>query len=190
MRELLSLTDPGEEPYCVRMSAEAVEVMLGYRQHIENTLLATDGAGMRAWLNRARGHAQRLALVLHVIEHGLDAVTCEIEAKSASAAVALMNAYEEHAGIAFDLMDESPLLKRSRTMLGWLRSRNAEGETLTVREAHRSHQRWGSVRECREVLAELHGRGWIWMESKDASTFVVHPDLCKSDDSDDRRRRM
>jgi len=101
-----------------------------------------------------------------------------------------MNAHEEHAGIAFDLMDESPLLKRSRTMLGWLRSRNAEGETLTVREAHRSHQRWGSVRECREVLAELHGRGWIWMESKDASTFVVHPDLCKSDDSDDRRRRM
>lgn len=183
VRELLSLPDPGEDPYRVPMSDEAIAVMLPYRQQVENALRATEGAAMRAWLNRSRGHVQRLALTLHVLEHGVDAVAQEIAPSTAEAAVELMLAYEEHAAIAFDLMDESPLLKRSRTMLGWLKSRNlAVGESLTVREAHRSHQKWGSVKECRDVLAELDGRGWIALDS---SAFLVHPILCKRDDRDD-----
>jgi hypothetical protein len=184
IRELLSLPAPGDEPYRVQMSDAAIAAMRPYRQQVEDALLRTDGAAMRAWLNRARGHAQRLALVLHVLEHGVDALTREIAAQHAEAAVELMRAYEEHAAIAFDLMDESPLLKRSRTMLGWLKARSASvNETITVREAHRSHQRWGSVKECREVLVELDGRGWIAL---DGSAFFAHPILCKASDTDDR----
>jgi hypothetical protein len=185
MRELLSLPDSGRHPYQVRMSAEAVAVMLPYRQHAEKRMLDLDSGAMKAWMNRARGQAQRLACVMHFLEHGVGATAMEVEARSAEAAVALMYAYERHAEIAFDLMNELPVIKRARALLGWLRAKHSAGRELTVRDAHRAHQRWGTCKEFRDVLAELSGRGWIWMESKEERTFFVHPALQQADDTGD-----
>jgi hypothetical protein len=151
IKEMLSLPAPGESPYQVRMSAGAVKVMLPYRQRVEEALagIPVEDSGMRAWLNRARGQAQRLAANLHLLERGADGVASEIAAEHAMAAVELMTAYEEHARIAFDLMDDSVLVRRARILLGWLRARNAAGAVVEVRDVQRSHTKWGSAADVR-----------------------------------------
>jgi hypothetical protein len=61
-----------------------------------------------------------------------------IGVETAQAAAVLIRAYEDHARIAFNLMDEVPVIKRARSVLEWI-VRSGVEET-TVREVLRAHR--------------------------------------------------
>ena len=172
MRDLLSLPAT-DDPFVVRLTEEASVALVDYRRRAE-LLLATEGSdAMRSWLNRSSGHQQRLACVLHFLEHGSTGVTVSIGVETAQKAAVLIRAYEDHARIAFNLMDEVPVIKRARSVLEWIMRSGAE-ET-TVREVLRAHRGLRAA-ELHDALSELEARDWIRVEKgRPAPRAAVRP---------------
>lgn len=157
IRDLLSLPST-DDPYIVMPTDSASRVLEDYRRHAEKLLATESSDAMRSWLNRASGHQQRLACVLHFLEHGSAGTLQFVSEETAEAAATLIRAYEHHARIAFNLMDEVPVINRARAVLEWIvRSRVEE---TTVREVLRAH-RGLRANEMREALAELEARDWL-----------------------------
>jgi hypothetical protein len=161
IRALLSLSS-SETPWALRLSEGARGVLGTHRDQVERRLGVAEGVLLRTWLNRARGHAVRLAANLHVAALGIsDALSTEVGEHVALDAVGLMEAYEAHARAAFTLMDESEAVRDARELLRrMLESGKAE---MTVRELHR---RWRarSVDQVRGALVELDARDWCRVE--------------------------
>ena len=164
LRDLLSIP-PTDDPYIIRPSREATEVLMEWRREAEALLLTESNEGMRSWLVRSSGQQQRLAALMHFFEHGASGILEEIGPKSAERAATLIRALEPHARLAFDMIDESGVVSRARRVVEWSARRGGADETR--RDISRGPLKGLSGSDRDEVLKELEGRGWVRLERKE-----------------------
>ncbi len=164
LRDLLSIP-PTDDPYIIRPSREATEVLMEWRREGEARLLTESNEGMRSWLVRSSGQQQRLAALMHFFEHGASGIVEEIGPESAERAATLIRALEPHARLAFDMIDESGVVSRARRVVEWSARRGGADETR--RDISRGPLKGLSGSDRDEVLKELEGRGWVRLERKE-----------------------
>ncbi len=160
IRSLLSLprADRTTCPPFVAMSAEARPIFAAYRQELEHAQRRE--ALLAEWQDlggKLAGHCARIALVLHMAEHGRTGVERELSAETMTAAVTLTRYFVAHTIATWDgCAAEQPAARVVR----WLaRERRT---VVTTREIHRAHQRlYPRAQDARAACIELAERAYL-----------------------------
>jgi replicative DNA helicase len=99
-----------------------------------------------------------VAALLHLAEHGVDAVRRQVAVTHANAAVALGRYFLAHALAAFEQMGADGTLDAAKAVAPWV----CEQESFTRRDLHRAHQsRFPKAGDVDPVLELLEAHGWV-----------------------------
>lgn len=191
VRGLLALARASEDAPSpvVKIASAAAPAFVAYRQELEaaqrrDALLAewSDLGGKLA------GHCARLALVLHMAEHGPQGTDRDVSAATMTAAVTLTRYFVSHTIATWDGCATNPIGLR---VVRWLAERRRE--TVTTREIHkRFHRAFPKAADARAMALELAERGYLRpAEERTSDHWEVTPHLRREPqsrgDSVDRR---
>jgi hypothetical protein len=137
--------------------------------------LTLSGTVLRAFASKLRGQQERLIGVLHVAEHGLQAVDTPCREKTVANAAKLARYFLAHGKAAIDEVGADPVVARARRLVDHLVYHRIEA--FTRREVQIN--KWAGCRTPEQVdgaLAELVYRGYVSKKSGTVHQFL-RPEL-------------
>jgi hypothetical protein len=176
--ELASWTDPA----VLMLTRDAADLLLDFEAKLEPRLApGADLGGIAEWASKLVGAAARIAGLLHVADHPVNA---PITADTMRRALDLATYFLAHALAAFDLMGTDSAVADARYLLGHLGQRGTE--TFTVRDLFTElpRTRFERTNDLRSALAVLEDHGWLARlptpqptgpGRPPSPTYVVHP---------------
>lgn len=177
--------DTPETPVKLRLSDDALDVFLDWRQDHERRLAPSgDLRPMAEWVTKLQSTVARLAAILHVARRR--PLTDEIAPDVMRDAITVGNYWEAHARLAHDLWGADTTMVRARAILDWARSGGLE--RFSMRDAYSAHRRLiPRAADAVDPLNLLMENGWIRGEfdgplvagkrGQESPTFTVHPRL-------------
>lgn len=104
VNELLNIPDEtGFLERTIKLSPEADVLSEAYNQWIEHQLV-NELEEIEDWAGKLHGNTMRIAAILHVVKHKLNAVNVLLEEDTMAAAIEIGKYYLEHSKQAFDIM--------------------------------------------------------------------------------------
>jgi replicative DNA helicase len=182
-RRLLQLTKVTYDyPVMVPLDDDARRLFLEWRQALEDQRGPFgDMRPMSEWTTKLESSVARVALLLHIAEHGYAGT---IGADTMRRAVEIGGYWIEHGKATHDLWVIDPLRSSALAILEWIKQRSVD--EFTVRDLHRSlRRRFQRPAELIEPLMLLVETGWlrplfdgpleIGKGGKPSPSFAVHP---------------
>lgn len=112
IRDIMSIERNVGAPYELRFSKEATELMISYNDDAIQKRIKEDLACIKRTARRIIGQTIRLAGVLHLMEHGSEAVEKrEISAQTVEKAIRLTDYFLEHTKAAHKTVEDSEEIK-------------------------------------------------------------------------------
>jgi hypothetical protein len=156
----------------VRLEPDAHTAFARFRQEVEND--QRDGRALADWQDFAgklAGQCARLALVLHMAEHGTDGVDRALRADTMERAIVLARYFLIHTTTTWSRAAKEP---RAARLVQWLK--RTKRQSVTTRELHRNNQRhFQSAAEVRKAAIELVDRGYLMRVEHHADSWLVSP---------------
>lgn len=172
IRSLLALPRNETVPV-VTLTTEARCAFQLFRQELEHAQRGE--AQLAEWQDlggKLAGHCARIALVLHMAQHGAVGAEHELSAPTMQAAVTLARYFMAHTIATWDGCAVEPKIAR---VVRWLASE--EKAEVTTREIHRAHQRlYPRAQDARIDAAELAERGYL-RSTTELDRWAVSPRL-------------
>lgn len=104
INELLNIPDmTGFVDRIIKLSPEADELSEKYNQWIEHQLVS-ELEEIEDWAGKLHGNTMRIAAILHIVKHKLNAVNVLLDSDTMAAAIEIGKYYLEHSKQAFDIM--------------------------------------------------------------------------------------
>lgn len=161
IRDIMSIERNVGAPYELRFSKEATELMISYNDDAIQKRIKEDLACIKRTARRIIGQTIRLAGVLHLMEHGSEAVEKrEISAQTVEKAIRLTDYFLEHTKAAHKTVEDSEEIKNLKYV--WEKCRGLkvpEFSSDVLREKCRGRLRTNE--EQKPYITGLIERGYL-----------------------------
>lgn len=180
-KHINALLDIPIELQTLLLSSEAQSIWDDFYNSIENDMRPGNALEhIKDWGSKLPGATARIAGLLHFSEHGKDAGSKTVSAKTVNAACAIAAYYREHALATFGLMETDSKIESAQKILDYLS--NHRPETFKGRDVlrHKNIKSMESVNPGLEVLLEHAYIRKFDMKTQgvgrpEAITFEVNP---------------
>lgn len=174
-----------EEPLLLHLTHEARQAFQKWRACVEpRRAAAGDLISIIDWAGKMDGTLLRLAGLLHVASANESGEGGEIGAETIARAARLMEYFEAHAKLAYDVMGEDEMAGEERKLLAWIRSRIDRGDepTFAQNDATRAFSGRLDAEQVAAAVGRLTGKGWLRRErqptkGRPRTVFHAHPSL-------------
>jgi hypothetical protein len=147
------------DPAVLTLGTAAHEAVVAWAGELEPRMRPTgDLVVVRDWVAKLVGQAARLAALLHLAEHGQDALRRQVAVTHVNAAVALGRYFLAHAVAAFEQMGADGTLDAAKAVALWV----CDQEAFTRRDFHQAHRsRFPKAADVDPVLELFETHGWV-----------------------------
>lgn len=114
-------------------SDDAKKIFIDYEHYIENELKPGGDLYCNCdWGGKIAGGTARIIGILHVIKHRNEAAIIKIELSTVRSGILIGKYFIDHAQIAFNLMDQNPLIEKASRVIEFLKEHN--GVQISARD--------------------------------------------------------
>jgi replicative DNA helicase len=171
----------------LQLSDTAHDTVIDFERTIEPEFLPLGKLHpIRDWGSKMTGATMRIAGLLHLAKHPVDAWNHPINAETVEDAIQLAKFFTSHAIAAFDAMHTDPLLDDAEYLLAVIKRLNREELSQRDMMVQGSRSRFRRVKDLVPVLALLEEHGYIGTVASENSggpgrpaspRWQVHPQL-------------